>query len=163
MQDTFAPFARPLYVMLKPIGAACNLRCTYCYYLEKSHLYGPGSMPRIDDVFQPDGLGHLRCHHNLLARPVYELEVDFGEHDGEWDAGETAPCAEVEHVGAWLEADELGYSERMENVMLIKIVDVLAGYDVDFRVPVSIQVEESGELAALLLAQIREIFQDLIH
>ena len=49
MQDTFAPFARPLYVMLKPIGAACNLRCTYCYYLEKSHLYGPGSMPRIDD------------------------------------------------------------------------------------------------------------------
>ena len=49
MQDTFAPFARPLYVMLKPIGAACNLRCSYCYYLEKSHLYDPGSMPRIDD------------------------------------------------------------------------------------------------------------------
>ena len=45
MQDTFAPFARPLYVMLKPIGAACNLRCSYCYYLEKSHLYAPGSTP----------------------------------------------------------------------------------------------------------------------
>jgi len=34
-----APFARPLYVMLKPIGAACNLRCKYCYYLEKKDLY----------------------------------------------------------------------------------------------------------------------------
>lgn len=37
---TFSPFARPLYVMLKPIGARCNLACDYCYYLEKAHLYG---------------------------------------------------------------------------------------------------------------------------
>ena len=36
---TFAPFANPLYVMLKPIGAVCNLRCNYCYYLEKKGLY----------------------------------------------------------------------------------------------------------------------------
>lgn len=36
---TFAPFARPLYVMLKPVGAVCNLRCKYCYYLEKKDLY----------------------------------------------------------------------------------------------------------------------------
>ncbi len=34
-----APFARPLYVMLKPVGAVCNLACDYCYYLEKSKLY----------------------------------------------------------------------------------------------------------------------------
>ncbi len=37
--DTFAPFARPLYVMLKPVGSLCNLSCKYCYYLEKSNLY----------------------------------------------------------------------------------------------------------------------------
>lgn len=36
---TYAPFAKPLYVMLKPIGAICNLGCTYCYYLEKKELY----------------------------------------------------------------------------------------------------------------------------
>ncbi|SBW07841.1 Anaerobic sulfatase-maturating enzyme [uncultured Dysgonomonas sp.] len=36
---TYAPFAKPLYVMLKPIGAVCNLGCTYCYYLEKKELY----------------------------------------------------------------------------------------------------------------------------
>ena len=35
----YAPFAKPLYVMLKPIGATCNLGCTYCYYLEKKELY----------------------------------------------------------------------------------------------------------------------------
>jgi len=37
--NTVAPFARPLYVMLKPVGAVCNLRCKYCYYLEKKNLY----------------------------------------------------------------------------------------------------------------------------
>lgn len=39
MNNTFSPFARPLYVMLKPVGAVCNLRCKYCYYLEKKDLY----------------------------------------------------------------------------------------------------------------------------
>ena len=39
MEQTFAPFAKPLYVMTKPVGAVCNLACDYCYYLEKSNLY----------------------------------------------------------------------------------------------------------------------------
>jgi len=34
-----SPFAQPLYVMLKPVGATCNLKCEYCYYLEKKDLY----------------------------------------------------------------------------------------------------------------------------
>ena len=37
--STFAPFAKPLYVMVKPVGAVCNLACDYCYYLEKANLY----------------------------------------------------------------------------------------------------------------------------
>lgn len=37
--NTAYPFARPLYVMLKPAGSLCNLRCKYCYYLEKDKLY----------------------------------------------------------------------------------------------------------------------------
>ena len=41
--STFAPFAKPLYVMLKPIGSQCNLDCDYCYYLEKANLYGQDS------------------------------------------------------------------------------------------------------------------------
>ena len=40
MNDNIAnPFAKPLYVMLKPAGAHCNLACKYCYYLEKDKLY----------------------------------------------------------------------------------------------------------------------------
>ena len=40
---TAAPFARVMYVMAKPSGARCNLRCEYCYYLEKSALTGGGA------------------------------------------------------------------------------------------------------------------------
>lgn len=28
-----------MYVMAKPVGARCNLACTYCYYTEKANLY----------------------------------------------------------------------------------------------------------------------------
>jgi uncharacterized protein len=30
---------RPFHVMTKPTGAACNLECEYCYYLDKADLY----------------------------------------------------------------------------------------------------------------------------
>ncbi len=46
--STIAPFGRPLYVMLKPAGARCNLACRYCYYLEKEKLY-PEKMPVMSD------------------------------------------------------------------------------------------------------------------
>ncbi len=36
---TTLPFARPLYVMSKPVSSMCNLNCEYCYYLEKANLY----------------------------------------------------------------------------------------------------------------------------
>lgn len=40
MENQFiSPFAKPVYVMLKPVGAVCNLACEYCYYLEKGKLY----------------------------------------------------------------------------------------------------------------------------
>ena len=36
VHNTYSPFAHPVYVMAKPVGSACNMRCTYCYYLEKA-------------------------------------------------------------------------------------------------------------------------------
>lgn len=70
------PFARPLYVMLKPVGAHCNLACQYCYYLEKSHLY--------------DGVPRQVLSEELLERFIQEYieaqtmdEVLFTWHGGE--------------------------------------------------------------------------------
>ena len=42
--------AKPAYhAMVKPIGAICNIDCTYCYYLHKKELLGSDSKFRITD------------------------------------------------------------------------------------------------------------------
>ena len=35
--------------MIKPIGAICNLDCTYCFYLHKTELLGHGHSSRMSD------------------------------------------------------------------------------------------------------------------
>lgn len=53
MNDNIAnPFAKPLYVMLKPAGAHCNLACKYCYYLEKNKLYPTAQRHLMSDEMQ---------------------------------------------------------------------------------------------------------------
>lgn len=47
--DALYPFSEPLYVMAKPAGAACNLRCEYCYYLEKAKLFARQQAPTMSD------------------------------------------------------------------------------------------------------------------
>ena len=44
-----AAAARRYHVMVKPIGAICNLDCTYCYYLHKQELLGSNSKFQISD------------------------------------------------------------------------------------------------------------------
>lgn len=34
-------------VFVKPVGAACNLACSYCYYLDKEQLYSGYGLPRM--------------------------------------------------------------------------------------------------------------------
>ncbi|WP_394240664.1 anaerobic sulfatase maturase [Vibrio astriarenae] len=43
--------SKRLHVMAKPIGAACNIDCTYCYYLSKQDLleYKKGCSPKMDE------------------------------------------------------------------------------------------------------------------
>ena len=42
---------RPFHLMTKPIGPACNLRCDYCFYLEKERLFPASERFRMrDDV-----------------------------------------------------------------------------------------------------------------
>jgi uncharacterized protein len=61
--------------MIKPTGAACNLACEYCYYLEKAAYY-PGSRFRMDD----ETLGRVTAAY-LQANPA--PEVAFGWQGGE--------------------------------------------------------------------------------
>jgi uncharacterized protein len=72
----FAPFARPLYVMLKPIGSVCNLKCQYCYYLEKKDLY-----PQTKDFMLKEELLETFIEQYLNSQTMNQ--VLFTWHGGE--------------------------------------------------------------------------------
>lgn len=74
--ETISPFSRPLYVMVKPAGAHCNLRCSYCYYLEKSKLY-----PETKQHLLSDKLLELFTRQYIEAQTG--SEVLFTWHGGE--------------------------------------------------------------------------------
>ena len=63
--------------MAKPAGARCNLRCSYCYYLEKSRLYAADAAPHQ----MSDALLELFTRQYIEAQT--QLEVVFTWHGGE--------------------------------------------------------------------------------
>lgn len=69
------PYGRPMYVMAKPVGAACNLQCGYCYYLEKSRLYDASSQMMSDEMLD------LFIREYIHSQTT--LEVLFTWHGGE--------------------------------------------------------------------------------
>lgn len=68
--------SRPLYVMLKPVGARCNLACEYCYYLSKKQLYA--DQPR--HIMSEELLEHF-IQEYIAAQST--SEVMFTWHGGE--------------------------------------------------------------------------------
>ena len=77
MNDNIAnPFAKPLYVMLKPAGAHCNLACKYCYYLEKNKLY-----PTAQRHLMSDEMLEQFTRENIEAQTMNQ--VLFTWHGGE--------------------------------------------------------------------------------
>lgn len=43
------PTQSSIHLMAKPSGPACNMRCTYCFYLEKQALFAGSSDHRMGD------------------------------------------------------------------------------------------------------------------
>ena len=53
---------REFQVMVKPIGAVCNLDCGYCYYLEKKDLYPhAGAFRMADDLLESYIVQHIEA------------------------------------------------------------------------------------------------------
>jgi uncharacterized protein len=68
--------SREFQIFVKPIGATCNLRCEYCYYLEKKKLYqGNESFLMTDDVLERYIIQHIEAS--------TEKAIGFSWHGGE--------------------------------------------------------------------------------
>ena len=62
-------------IMIKPVGSLCNLKCSYCYYLDKAEIYG-GREPRMSEQM----LEHFVKEY-IQANDV--RDVFFNWHGGE--------------------------------------------------------------------------------
>lgn len=61
--------------MVKPVGSLCNMRCRYCYYLDKAALYG-GVEPKMDDKLLES---YIKANIEGNNSPV----LNFAWHGGE--------------------------------------------------------------------------------
>ena len=69
--------SKPAYhAMVKPIGAICNIDCTYCYYLHKEELLGSDSKFQITDEI-------LEAHIRQYIEGQDRDEVVFSWQGGE--------------------------------------------------------------------------------
>jgi len=70
------PASREFQVLVKPVGASCNLACRYCYYLSKGRLTAGSGMHRM-----PDGLLERYIVQHIEASP--DPVICFSWHGGE--------------------------------------------------------------------------------
>src|SRR5512139_4014233 len=70
------PDEREFQIFAKPVGAMCNLRCTYCYYLKNRDLYSPERK-----VIMPDNILERFIAQTIDATPGNV--VNFSWHGGE--------------------------------------------------------------------------------
>ena len=65
-----------LHIVAKPTGPACNLDCTYCFYLEKQALYAAGEDFRMSDAVLA---AFIRSYISNQPTPVVEFVWQGGE------------------------------------------------------------------------------------
>ena len=71
-----AKVTRMFQVFVKPIGAACNLNCEYCYYLKKNRLYPDTESFRMPEIILEE---YIVQHIEASTEPV----IRFSWHGGE--------------------------------------------------------------------------------
>jgi uncharacterized protein len=68
--------SREFQIFVKPVGPVCNLRCSYCYYLNKKSLF-PGTNPILmqDSILEKYVIQHIEAS-------TYDI-INFSWHGGE--------------------------------------------------------------------------------
>lgn len=72
----------PFHVMAKAVGAACNMRCDYCYYLEKDAMLREDSPAPRTSTLMSEELLESYVRQYILSQPL-GAPVVFTWHGGE--------------------------------------------------------------------------------
>jgi uncharacterized protein len=80
VQMNVSASSAPFDVMVKPIGAQCNLRCDYCFYLDKAGLY---PKKRAADYRMSDETLEILIRSQIQSRALGQREVQFAWQGGE--------------------------------------------------------------------------------
>ena len=75
-------------------------------------------------VIEPQRGGHELHSSNFLTDAVDEMKMYVGEHDGQWQAGQAAAGAHIEHAAALRELHYLGNAQRVQQMALFEIIHV---------------------------------------
>lgn len=67
------------HLMVKPIGPVCNLRCKYCYYLEKTKIYNK----KNPDYVMSDEVLEAYIKNYIASQPTENPRVVFAWQGGE--------------------------------------------------------------------------------
>lgn len=87
---------QPFHLMAKPSGAACNLDCTYCFYLEKQAIYPTSSQRMSDEILEAYTREYLAAHPvdqpviftwqggepTLMGLDFYQRAIQWQQHYG---------------------------------------------------------------------------------
>jgi serine-type anaerobic sulfatase-maturating enzyme len=65
-----------IHALAKPVGSSCNIRCDYCFYLEKENLY-----PAQENLGMPDEVMKAYIKNYIHSQPA--PDVEFVWHGGE--------------------------------------------------------------------------------
>ncbi|MGL6314265.1 anaerobic sulfatase maturase [Vibrio sp. WXL103] len=68
----------PFHLIVKPVGAKCNLDCNYCYYLNKAERYEPGAT-----MLMSDELLEKYTRDYISAQPADARHIEFSWQGGE--------------------------------------------------------------------------------
>jgi hypothetical protein len=99
----------PMYFIAKPAGAACNLRCSYCYYLEKSRLLNSPSQMVYWEFEETDQVAVRMGDWKMVSKGgiphLYNLANDLHE---DYDLAQEYPDIVRQMV-------EIAHSQHTEN------------------------------------------------
>ncbi len=75
MKGNRKPGLKPFSLLVKPAGADCNLRCSYCFYLEKGSLYPDSLVHRMSE----EVLDRLVSSYMATEQPIHSFGWQGGE------------------------------------------------------------------------------------